>query len=86
MRNKEQFKAYVYAKAEAAQAKGRKRRRLICHMFAAEHKRAVFLRSRHALARCAYFFHFRNLFDFYLHLFHLTQSIRKILNKVFAHK
>ena len=33
-----------------------------------------------------HFFHFRNLFDFYLHLFHLIQSIRKILNKVFAHK
>lgn len=35
MRNKEQFKAYVYAKAEAAQAKGRKRRRLICSGIAA---------------------------------------------------
>lgn len=29
MRSREQFKAYVYAKAEAAQAKGRKRRRLM---------------------------------------------------------
>lgn len=35
MRNKEQFKAYVYAKAETAQAKGRKRRRLICSGIAA---------------------------------------------------
>lgn len=35
MRNKEQFKAYVYAKADAAQAKGRKRRRLICSGIAA---------------------------------------------------
>ena len=29
MRSREQFKAYVYAKAEAEQAQGRKRRRLM---------------------------------------------------------
>lgn len=35
MRSREQFKAYVYAKAEAEQAKGRKRRRLMCSGIAA---------------------------------------------------
>lgn len=35
MRSREQFKAYVYAKAEAAQAKGRKRRRLMFRGIAA---------------------------------------------------
>ena len=35
MRNREQFKAYVYAKADAEMAKGKKRRRMICSMVAA---------------------------------------------------
>lgn len=58
MRSREQFKAYVYAKAEAAQAKGRKRRRLMFSGIAACSVcicvvSAVFLMPRGSLGKYA---------------------------------